>query len=758
MKKRYVTSWIIFSALLLYSSCSHDTIDFNSDVRPILNKHCLACHGGVKAQSGLSFLFEEDAYALTKSGQSAIVRGNAHASELFKRITSDDPDLLMPADRPPLSEQEIKTIEQWINEGASWGTHWAYLAPDRDAEISAAAGAPAVNEIDHFIMAQLDEQNLKPSARADAATLLRRVSLDLTGLPPTPAEAQLYLSDTTDTGYERLIDHLLASDHFGERWASVWLDLARYADSQGYQKDLIRRSIWRYRDWVIHAFNQDMPFNQFTIEQIAGDLLPDATEHQILATAFHRNTMTNDEGGTDDEEFRVAAVLDRVNTTFEIWQGTTIACVQCHSHPYDPIKHEEYYGLYAFFNNTADRDNSMDLPVMELYSPIDHNAKIRYEKVLTELKSDGDTLSDTYQEKLKEYLQLQPAAVPIMSELPKEEQRSTHVFEKGNWLVHGKKVDPHTPGFLTPFDESYSKDRLGLAKWLVSPENPLTARVIVNRFWEQLFGRGLVATLEDFGTQGDPPSHQELLDWLAVEFMTADEWSVKTLLKKIVLSHTYRQSSQIRPKQYAADPLNVYLSRGSRYRLSAEAIRDQALQVSGLFNSEVYGASVMPHQPEGVWNVIRHAASWRQDTTGDQYRRALYTFWRRVSPYPSMQTFDVPSRELCVSRRIRTNTPLQALVTLNDPVFVEAAEQMARGSLAKYAQDIDTRISDMYYAALMKTPEPAAHRDLLAFYNSTVEDYQSKQETHLSASEIDFYATVNVANVILNLDEFIMRN
>lgn len=752
---------IVVCSILLgitLSSCGHETIDFNSDVRPILNQNCLSCHGGVKAQSDLSFLFEEDAFKKAKSGEAAIKKGNAAGSELYKRITSEDPDLIMPAESHPLTDQEIYTIKKWIDQGAEWDTHWAYIAPNQDITIPKHDSQLSINAIDHFIFDRLDQEGLSPSESADRSTIIRRVSLDLIGLPPTMEQTEKFLSDDSEESYETLVDDLLSSPHFGERWAAVWLDLARYADSQGYQKDLIRKHIWRYRDWVINAFNKDMPFDEFTIQQLAGDLLNTPSDQELLATTFHRNTMTNDEGGTDNEEFRVAAVLDRVNTTFEVWQGTTISCVQCHSHPYDPIRHEEYYQLYAFFNTTADADHNRDLPLKVLDSPEDQRLRERYGSAVEEIKSTGDTISEQYKSKLTAYLDIEAAPVPIMQELPEESSRKTHVFERGNWLVHGDEVTPQTPGFLPEFNEQYEKNRLGLARWLVSQENPLTSRVIVNRFWEQIFGKGLVRTLEDFGTQGNKPSHPELLDWLAVRFRTEDQWSVKSLLKLMVMSHTYRQSSDISAEALKKDPENELLARASRYRLSAEAIRDQALVVSGLFNPKVYGKSVMPNQPDGVWNVIRHAIKWNQDTTGNQYRRALYTFWRRVSPYPSMQTFDAPSRELCVSRRIRTNTPLQALITLNDPVYVEASEHLAQESINQGGNDLDSQINYMYTRALMKIPDPSTKENLIRFYQNTKEEYRSNTDQALEDAEIELYTMTNLASVLLNLDEIIMKN
>ncbi|NNE34032.1 MAG: DUF1553 domain-containing protein [Rhodothermales bacterium] len=738
-------------------------VDFNTEIRPVLNEHCIGCHGGVRQRSGLSFLFPEEAVQPAESGRRAIVAGNARGSELIRRIDHVDPGERMPPESEPLSEGERKLLHAWIDQGAEWDTHWAFRPPPDTIIVPRDPSGWSRNEIDHFVAKRLAATTLEPSPQAAKSTLARRVSLDLIGLPPPENLVAAFTADSTSSAYERLVDSLLASPHFGERWASVWLDLARYADSQGYQKDLLRREIWRYRDWVIDAFNRDMPFDQFTIEQLAGDLMPNATENQLLATAFHRNTMTNDEGGTDDEEFRVAAVIDRLNTTFEVWQATTISCVQCHHHPYDPIRHKEYYELYAFLNTSADRDFPDDRPLADVYTPDQQSQRNAFTQWKHTLQAEADTLTEEYRKRVKEYLEIIPGRVPVMQELPGDSSRTTRVFVKGNWLVHGDSVEPDLPDFLPGLLDEYPRNRLGLAKWLVDGRNPLTARVIVNRFWERLFGRGLVETVEDFGSQGSRPTHPELLDWLAVRFAKDNGWSVKSLLKDIVLSATYRQSSSTTPEVVRRDPDNDFLARAPRFRLSAEQIRDQALAISGLLNPKVYGPSVMPYQPDGVWNVIRHAAKWETDSAGDQYRRGIYTFWRRVSPYPSMITFDVPSREVCVSRRIRTNTPLQALVTLNDPVFVDAARALAVRMLVEGGDADEGRIAFGFQLALLRAPDEDRLQLLLDFYREAIDEYTDNTDAAwlLVGREVEdaveLAALVNVANVILNLDELIMK-
>ncbi len=714
----------------------------------------MSCHGGVRQEAGLSFLHREAALETLPSGDHAIVAGSAKKSKLIELVQSDDPEMIMPPLGDALTDKEIKVLKRWINQGAEWVDHWAYIPVDPEVSPPSISSAWSSNPIDKFVLKTLQDKGYQPSPIADKSALLRRVSFDLIGLPPDDELANQFLDDSSETAYEALVDSLLQSPHFGERWAAMWLDLARYADSKGYQKDNIRKTIWLYRDWVIDAFNSDMPFDQFTIKQLAGDLLQDPSDQDYLATAFHRNTMTNDEGGTDDEEYRVAAVLDRVNTTYEVWLATSMACVQCHSHPYDPIDHEEFYESYAVFNTTKDADDGRDSPKKFLLSDAQRRYKTQIKHELDYLKTVGDTLTDSYKHKVSTLSDVLPLSVPIMEEIDRTPDRASHIFERGNWLVKGDTVSAKLPGKLNKFTNLDIKNRLDFANWIASPENPLTNRVFVNRLWEQLFGTGLVETIEDLGTQGAKPSHPELLDWLALQFTTDMKWSMKSLLKEIVMSSTYRQSSHVSKELMREDANNKWLARGPRVRLSAEQIRDQAMVVGGLFNPKLYGPSVMPYQPEGVWNTIRHVAKWETSQEGDQYRRGLYTFWRRVSPYPSMIAFDTPSRELCVSRRVRTNTPIQALITLNDPVYVEAAQSLAQASIAA-ADDLNSQIQTAYKKALFKIPDDEIMNTLLTLYKSTTQKYredgiQDQDELHRKGME-------NVTSVIFNLDEFIMK-
>lgn len=822
MKNLWITGVISLTALFLSGGCQRTPpVSFNQQVRPILNERCVNCHGGIRRQGDLSLLFRQEALAAAESGERAIVPFEPASSELIRRVAHTDPARRMPKEDAPLTPDEIQTLKTWIEQGAPWEDHWAYVAPERPSLPDVSDPEWVRDPIDYFVLAQLDQRGLTPQSEAACPVLVRRAALDLTGLPPAPEDVQQVCTDA-DISYEDYVDLLLLSPAYGERWAAMWLDLARYADSKGYEKD-IGRTIWRYRDWVIQAFNGDMPFDRFTIEQLAGDLLPDATESQLIATAFHRNTMTNTEGGTDDEEFRTAAVIDRVNTTWEVWQGTSFACVQCHGHPYDPFVHEEYYEFFAFFNSTADRDLDSEYPTLPLFEEevdIEGRELTREiarleEAVIARVRSDelaaerrvwettldapevigqvrlmlqnevkrvvatleterGDaqrwTLDYVYAglsddpvivrlreekaEKERALRALNPIQTPIMRELPF--QRRTHVLERGSFLLKGEVVAPDTPDALPAMPEDAPRNRLGMAEWLVSGRNPLTARVMVNRFWEQLFGTGLVESLEDFGTQGLERSHPELLDDLAVRFVEDHDWRMKSLLRAMVLSATYRQSSQVTGELLQKDPRNRYLARGPRFRLSAEQIRDQALQVSGLLSTRMYGPSVMPPQPEGLWKNPYDSRSWQTSEGEDRYRRAIYTYWRRTVPYPSMVTFDSPSREFCVSRRIRTNTPLQALVSLNDPVFMEAAQGLAR-RMQKDAAPIPAG----YIYALGTPPNLETLDVLTGLYTDALTHYteDTGDAARLTGDpgSAELAALTMVANAILNLDQFLMK-
>lgn len=880
-----------------------DKIDYSTQVKPIFNKKCIACHGGVKQKAGFSLLFREEALGNTESGKPAIIPGNPDESELIRRISITDPEERMPYKHEPLSKEEIDILTKWIKQGAAWGEHWAYV-PVKEEKVPAIKSDWVKNEIDPFILEKLKSEKLTPSIEADKPTVLRRVSLDLTGLPPDEHVAGKFLNDSSDRAYENLVDALLESPRYGERWTTLWMDLARYADTRGYEADR-GRTIWKYRDWLIHAFNEDKPYDEFLIEQMAGDLLPNPDDDNYIATAFHRNTMTNDEGGTENEEFRTAAVLDRVNTTWSALMGTSFNCVQCHSHPYDPFKHEEYYNFMAFFNNTRDEDTESEYPLLRQYKGADSikllqlkewlstnvssekskeyytflktwqptinslqcdefanaalisswyaglrnngtcrlpdvtldnknqlmfryssryndgtwsifldslngklfktipitNTKDNWKLVITEITPVSGkhnlyfkyynptlkTLDETgvlfewfqfgenfpgnahpgLEVAQKNFIELMDAKVettPILIENNKELFRSTHVFERGNWLVKGQEVTPKVPGVMNPMDKNAPKNRLGLALWMTDKKNPLVSRTMVNRLWEQLFGQGLAETLEDLGTQGIPPTHKELLDHLSWKFMNDFDWSVKKLIKEMVMSATYRQDSKTNQELQRIDPQNKLYARGPRIRLSAEQLRDQSLAVSNLLSEKMYGQSVMPFQPEGIWRSPYNGAKWEKSSGEDQNRRALYTYWKRTAPYPTMITYDGGAREVCVTRRIRTNTPLQALTTLNDSAYFVMARNFAF-KMQAFDTDVSKQISKGYEAMFFKPISGNRLSALTELYTVSrtkfTKDKKAANEiigTTDSQSKPETAALVLVANAMLNLDEWVNKN
>ena len=889
-----------------------EPVDFTTQVKPLINQNCITCHGGVKQKAGFSLLFREEALAKTQSGKPAIIPGDADNSELIRRITLNDPEERMPYMHDPLSSENIDIIRRWINEGAKWGEHWAYVPvkavdipePKTFFNLISKESSWAQNPVDHFIEQKLSDNQLKPSPLADNHVLLRRVSLDIIGIPPPDHLAKKFLSGELD--YTQLVDSLLASPHYGEKWTSMWMDLARYADTKGYEKDG-ERIIWQYRDWLIRAFNEDKPYDKFLTEQIAGDLLPEATDTELIATAFHRNSMTNDEGGTNNEEFRTSAVIDRVNTTWDATMGTTFSCVQCHSHPYDPFKHEEYYKFLAFFNNSRDEDTQDDYPLLRHYNDtlkqelsrvVDwvekDSSPAKAKEVATFLKTwqpsynttvcdsfvnsalgdptwivfrdkgscrmknveldnrtklifrfagfvdggtwrihldkpDGEVIASAplsrtrydgwdwriaetdlkpvngvhdlyfsytnpnlkkeqfgaridwvyfteplpgknkkgYPEMEKTFWKLLRAKVPttpVMMENPPYMHRASYVFDRGNWMVKGDRVEPGVPGSLNPFPKDAPDNRLGLAMWLTSKENPLTARAMVNRMWEQLFGTGLAETLEDLGSQGIPPTHPELLDWLSYQFMNEYNWSLKQLIRTMVLSATYQQDSKISDELLDKDPNNKFYARSSRVRLSAEQVRDQALSISGILNDKMYGPSVYPFQPKGLWLSPYNGKDWVNSKGEDQYRRALYTFWKRSAPYPSMVTFDGVARNVCTSRRIRTNTPLQALTTLNDSAYIDMARHFAYRLQKEAGDEVKHQIEKGYQLATYHTIDDASLDALLELYTlaySRFKDDTKKARKILGGKGNDDAKTaamVVVTNALLNLDEVVTRN
>ncbi len=960
------------------NASAKEPVSFNRQIRPLLAENCIKCHGGVKEAGGLNLQFREEALKGGKSEKPAVVPGRTEESELIKRVTAEDEDERMPKKAGALKPEQVTLLKQWIAEGASWEKHWAYEPPRKTG-----------HSIDAMVQARLKRERLCLSQEADRWTLARRTALDITGLPPSPEEVEAFVKDKGKDAYERWVDKLLASPAYGERWAAVWLDLARYADSKGYEKDSFR-DMWRYRDWVIDAFNKDLPYDQFIIDQLAGDLTPNPTDEQIVATAFHRNTPENDEGGTDNEEFRTYAVIDRLNTTFDALQGTTIGCVQCHGHPYDPFVHHEYYELMAFLNNASDADLDNSAPTRRFYARTDAPKAVELEKnigeaekrmqtelerpeirqqldawlarvkppesflplsnatvtstegkyqvqedgrvrlegaaptrttitveatpttgicealvlallpddslpnrgpggvdngnfILTRIRAAliaGDPGSESALEfnraratfeqggwpvvdaltsgrgnqkegeggwaiaggtgkaqtatfllgkplevtagaklrvvlecenerwaqhvlgcfrlgtsrgnvseeftslpkEVREVLDKDRAAwnkeekarverqffsgvnpeskalvgaleedrkalaalpvcnLPVMTELTGKEARTTRIFHRGNWMDKAEVVQPSTPKVLNAWHEEYPRNRLGLAKWLTNGENPLTARVQVNRVWEQLFGAGLVETLEDFGTQGDKPGYQEVLDELAGRFQTDLKWSPKKLLREIVMSRVYRQSSKATPASLEADPGNRLLARGPRFRLSSEQLRDQALSVAGMLSHKMFGPPVMPYQPPGMWLTPYEGRDWETSKGEDSRRRALYTFIRRSATYPSFVTFDAPSREYCLVRRLRTNTPLQSLDLLNSPVYFDAAEGLAKRMQSEGGTELEGQLAR---GMLLATQRPVRPDEIVV-----LKKLHGRVEGNLRL----------VANAILNLDEVLNKN
>lgn len=755
-------------------------IDFNRDIRPILSNHCFQCHGpdederqGV-GEHGLRLDIAAGALG-ELGGNPAIVPGDPEQSRLLVRMLSTDPDLKMP---PPatgkvVNARETALIREWIRQGAPYARHWSYVPPVRP-ELPAVSRIELVRTpVDHFLLSHLERQGLSYQPEADRETLIRRLSLDLTGLPPAPEDVAAYLADNARDADERLVEKLLHKPGYGEHWARLWLDLARYADSAGYADDP-PRTIWAYRDYVIRAFQQNIPFDQFTREQLAGDLLPNPTEDQWIATAFHRNTLTNNEGGTNDEEFRNVAVVDRVNTTFAVWMGTTIHCAQCHTHKYDPITQAEYFQVFSILNQSEDADRRDESPLYELWRPERRAARDAAQAELERLQGlTSDPVSAEVAIQIgrlkRELANLRPeTTVPIMRDLTADRRRKTQIQLRGNWQSLGDEVGPGVPTAFHPLPEDITPDRLALANWLVDRRNPLTARVIVNRLWEQLFGIGIVPTSEEFGSQGELPLHPELLDWLAVEFMDSG-WNWQHMLRLLVNSAAYRQSSAVTPELLQRDPDNRWLARGPRFRMSAEMIRDQALSVSGLLSSKQFGPPVRPFQPKlGVNAAFGSSVDWQTSEGEDRYRRALYTQWRRSNPYPSLTTFDAPNREVCTVRRERTNTPLQALVTLNDPVYVEAAQALARQALS-VAENPTDRARWIFQRCLVRNPDPSELERLeqLAVLARQRLENQPSQTLKLATdplgplpagtAPLDAAVWTVVANAVLNLDETFMR-
>jgi len=996
-------------------------------VRSLLESRCVECHGPDEPEGGLTLSTAAGLFRDNKSGRPAIVPGRADKSELVRRVSLAEGKLRMPPEGKRLTADEIALLRNWIGAGAAWEArrptrHWAYLPPRRRPLPEVSDATWPRNAIDSFVLSRLDAAGLQPATGAERARLIRRVSLDLIGLPPHPADVEAFIADRDPAAYERLVERLLSSPRYGERWARPWLDMARYADSNGYQADQLRSS-WAYRDWVVRAFNRDLPYDQFTIAQLAGDLLPEATLEQQVATGFHRCPTCNVEAGVDPEENRVNQIIDRVNTTASVWLGSTLECAQCHNHKYDPFSMRDYYQLFAFFNNTplevAQQGSSVTFnfegPQLDL--PLDGERLLRKSRLTAERESitraiadrlqglaaqreaaesrlvaalrdppewhtlpiasfasaggatheflDDDSVlvggpkpdRDTYtlrvdtelrgisafrietlthpslpgkgpgrhtrerpnfvlqdfrvellpgagksaesppvialhgatadfaqkgfdpagaiddrQEtgwainpqfhkdhratflvtdalpssgtlrlrfQLRQHhgqgrtigrLRLQAltgdsavaavsqevrAALLVASEKRDEKQRAridgyfesgdaelakmrkrraavlralesvkpettlvmvemeqgraSHVLKRGNFLTPGATVHPGFPEVFSQTSDASlppSKSRLDLARWLVSGRHPLVARVAVNRWWLEFFGRGLVATPDDFGTQGDPPTHPALIDWLAVELVESG-WSMKRIHALIVLSATYRQSSHVQAALLSRDPYNELYARGPRLRLSAEAIRDNALAISGLLSSKLYGPPVYPPQPEQIWRHIgRNAPKYTTSTGDDRFRRGVYVIWRRSAPYPSFVNFDAPDRAACVISRSRTNTPLQALTLLNDPAYVEMARALVRRLLLDRPQpDAAERLRYAFRLCVAREPNSHELRHLVTTFHNQRERFAADRQAadkvagaQAAGDPAEWAALFQIASILLNLDETITRN
>jgi hypothetical protein len=825
-------------------------IDFVRDVQPLFENRCNTCHG------------EDDQAGQLRLDAKAIVLKGGKSGRLFNAGQSADSLLIkrlvgiggkrMPLDDEPLNEDQIGLIRAWIDQGAHWPDgigspatevkkHWAYVAPESPPLPAVSNPAWPKNAIDRFVLARLDKEAIQPSSIAESERFIRRASLDLIGLPPTVAELDAFLSDADNRpdAYDRLIDRLLASPAYGERWATPWLDAARYADSNGYQRDG-HRTIWPFRDWVIRALNADMPFDQFTVEQIAGDLLPNASLDQQIATGFHRCTTVSVEAGTDEEENRTNQIIDRVNVTGTVWLGTTLECCQCHDHKYDPFTQRDYYRLFAFFNNTPKETYQRtkgsaalefggpetELPPDETSAARRHELTVRQQQIAAEIeqcvtnettglaawerdmadkeKAEAAKLpanikkllavavakrNANQKKQIRDYfVGLNPEAKRMQAEMddlkkqidelaaPKtltmtemSDRRATTIFERGSFLSPGDKVELGTPRILPPLAVDSPQSRLGLAQWLTDPSNPLTVRVQVNRAWAQFFGRGIVASEEDFGTQAEGPSHSDALDWLAIEFRDRG-LSLKQVHRRIVESATYRQSSAYRRDLVSKDPNNLFLARAPRLRLTAELIRDNALTISGQRQSKMFGPPVYPPQPEGIWRVTGLVDNnYRPSSGEDALRRGVYTVWRRSSPYPSFVNFDAPDRSACTVKRPRTSTPLQALTLQNDPVYVELAQSLADKLIVEAAdRPFTDQLTFAFRTVLCRKPTDTeliavrgAFDAALARYtadSTAVASAVGKRELPANTTAARWAAWFNISQILLNLDETITKN
>lgn len=819
------------------ASVAGAAVSYDQEIRPILSDKCFTCHGPDETarEAELRLDLKEGFEGLSEMGAPIVSPGDPEESELYYRIANpDDGDRMPPDDyHLKLTDSEIDTIKRWIEGGAEWQGHWAFSAPQKP-EIPAVSNHDwSVNSIDRFILSTLAQMNLNPSEPANKETLIRRVTLDLTGLPPTPMEVRAFVSDDSDNAYETVVDRLLASPQYGERMAWPWLDAARYADTNGYQGDNMR-TMYPWRDWVVQAFNDNIPYDQFSVWQLAGDLLPDATDEQKLATGFNRNHMINGEGGRIAEENRVEYVFDQLETVGTVWMGLTLNCCRCHDHKYDPVTQKEYYSFFDFFNRTpvnGEGGNGQTPPVLAVGSEASTERLEKQERDIRELARGLRSQKRALKPKLADWEHEQRAALAsaantdepteldtvlalppadltneqqdaitraflltdedyratddqlkqktksrdaVRRRVPKvmimedvAEPRKTFILERGIYTSRGDEVTAAVPDAIYPMADDVPRNRLGLAQWLMDPKHPLTARVTVNRFWADIFGQGLVKTPENFGAQGELPSHPELLDWLAVGFVESD-WNVKGLVRLMVTSATYRQSAAVTAELLTLDPENIYLARAPRFRMPSWMIRDQALFAGGLLSLKQGGPSVKPYQPDGLWEEFSFGnIKYERDTGESLYRRSLYSFWRRIVAPPMF--FDSSTRQTCTVDSRRTNTPLHALVTLNEPGFVEAARAFAERLLTSAETTDAGRIELAFQIAMGRSPSAQEVELLVQSLARLKAEYAADEDAakayvsvgeSTAASELDVVehaAYAALCLVLLNTDEALTK-
>ena len=769
MKWKFILLLVIFvTSIVSISSCFNNSADklpeivsFNFHIRPILSDKCFKCHGPDPShrKADLRLDIPDSAYAPLKEtkGAFAIVPGKPLESELYKRISSTDTSYMMPepdSHLGALDDYEIKLFKKWIQQGGKYEKHWAFTAPEKSTLPKISHKDWVKNEVDYFILQKLEEKNLTPNEESDKERLFKKLSIDITGLPPSIIQMDKFLNDKSDKSYEKAVDELMSLPQYGEKMAVHWLDVARYADSYGYQDDNIRTQ-WPWRDWVIHAFNKNIPYDQFLNWQIAGDMLPDATKEQILATGFFRNHKYTEEGGVIDEEYRIEYLVDKTKTFSKAILGLTIECAQCHDHKNDPFKQKDYYSLLAFFNNTKEVGYEGDVSVSKpAKNPL---MTIRDEDLKSVLSfiNKKDTGNMT---------------VSVMGE--RDSLRKTFVLTRGVYNMPAEEVFPNAIPAVMKFDEKkFQRNRLGLAKWTVDKNNPMTARVFVNQIWQEIFGRGLVKSTGDFGMQGDLPSHPELLDWLSVDFME-NGWDIKKLMKKILLSAAYRQSAKISETKLKKDPENIYLSYGIRSRLKAEFVRDMILASSGLLNKTIGGQSVKPYQPKGLWESATSGrgvlATYKQDAGDDLYRRGMYTFIKLTVPPPSMILFDASNRDQCEVTRSKTNTPLQALIMMNDPTVLEASRVLAQKLISDQSA-IEEKINQAFRSIICRKASAKEFSILKKYFDEQLLLFQQKKLDAKKTIEIGEYplnekldmnnsaALMKVISTIYNMEEAITK-